>query len=107
METILNFLVDNYLWFLIISLILIFGLIGYIVDTHEKKTPKLHFGEEDDLNMETLVTDETKSLKELIEETETIEEVSEITPVNVVEPEPTIEPINNTEENIQNELPKE
>lgn len=110
METILNFLVDNYLWFLIISLILIFGLIGYIVDTHEKKTPKLHFGDEEDLNMETLVTDETKSLKELLEETETIEEVPEITPVNpvnAVEPEPAIEPINNTEENIQNELPKE
>ena len=37
MQTFIDFLADNYLWFLIISLILIFALIGYLVDTSEKK----------------------------------------------------------------------
>lgn len=37
MQTFIDFLADNYLWFLIISLILIFALIGYLVDTNEKK----------------------------------------------------------------------
>ncbi len=32
MNVILNFFVNNYLWFLIICLILIFALIGYFVD---------------------------------------------------------------------------
>ena len=67
MEIILNFFVENYLWFLIISLILIFGLIGYIVDAYEKRTPKLHFGDNDDINEESPIN-EDKSLKELLEE---------------------------------------
>ncbi len=33
MSVILNFFVNNYIWFLIISLILIFALIGYFTDT--------------------------------------------------------------------------
>jgi len=37
MDTFIDFLVNNYLWMLIISLILIFALIGYLVDS---STPK-------------------------------------------------------------------
>lgn len=37
MQAFIDFLVNNYLWFLIITLILIFALIGYLVDTNEKK----------------------------------------------------------------------
>ncbi len=42
MQTFIDFLVNNYLWFLIISLVLVFALIGYLVDTSEapKKTRK-------------------------------------------------------------------
>lgn len=36
MNALIDFLVNNYLWFIIISLILIFALIGYLVDTSEK-----------------------------------------------------------------------
>lgn len=36
MQTFIDFLVNNYFWFLIISLILVFALIGYLVDTSEK-----------------------------------------------------------------------
>ena len=38
MQTFIDFLVNNYFWFLIISLILVFALIGYLVDTSEKPT---------------------------------------------------------------------
>lgn len=37
MQVFVDFLVNNYLWFLVISLILVFALIGYLVDTNEKK----------------------------------------------------------------------
>ncbi len=37
MQAFIDFLVNNYLWFIIISFILIFALIGYLVDTNEKK----------------------------------------------------------------------
>lgn len=35
MGSIISFLSNNYIWFLIISLILIFALIGYLVDTKQ------------------------------------------------------------------------
>ena len=106
METVLNFLVENYLWFLIISLILIFGLIGYIVDSHEKKAPKLHF-EEDNEDVTNLNVQEDKSLKELLAENNTennsinlegeTEELSSIVMDNIIE----------NPENNKNELPNE
>lgn len=78
MEAILNFLVDNYLWFLIISLILVFALIGYIVDSREKKTPTLHFKENEDVVLETDNLPKDKSLNEMLksgnENVESLEE---------------------------------
>ena len=38
MDVLVDFLLNNYIWFLIISLILIFALIGYLVDS---TTPKI------------------------------------------------------------------
>ncbi|MCM1052407.1 MAG: hypothetical protein NC483_00295 [Ruminococcus sp.] len=38
MEVLINFLLDNYLWFLVISLILVFALIGYLVDIASNKS---------------------------------------------------------------------
>lgn len=61
MQTIIDFLVNNYLWFLIISLILIFALIGYLVDTSER-AKKEDFLENDSLeepNKEPLKVTET------------------------------------------------
>lgn len=37
MDIIIDFLLDNYIWFLIISLILVFALIGYLVDITTNK----------------------------------------------------------------------
>ncbi len=38
MQAFIDFLVNNYLWFIIVSIVLIFALIGYLVDTSEKPT---------------------------------------------------------------------
>lgn len=48
METIISFLADNYIWFLIITLILVFALIGYLVDTKqdERFTKKIMLDKE-------------------------------------------------------------
>ena len=42
MNTLIDFLLNNYIWFLVISLILIFALIGYLVDatTNKEKDKK-------------------------------------------------------------------
>lgn len=40
MDTVIEFLLNNYLWFLVISLILIFALIGYLVDSMNKEAKK-------------------------------------------------------------------
>lgn len=37
MDFVIDFLVGNYMWFLVITIILIFALIGYIVDSREHK----------------------------------------------------------------------
>lgn len=37
MELFIDFLVGNYMWFLVITIILVFSLIGYIVDSKEQK----------------------------------------------------------------------
>lgn len=48
MSTILDFLVNNYIWFLVITLILLFALIGYLVDTKkdERFTKKIEIDKE-------------------------------------------------------------
>lgn len=50
MQSFVDFLVNNYLWFLVISLVLVFALIGYLVDTNESKNDKLN--ENQDINIE-------------------------------------------------------
>ncbi len=40
MEKLINFITSNYLWFLISSLIVIFALIGYLVDMTNHQRPK-------------------------------------------------------------------
>lgn len=37
MDFIIDFLVANYMWFLVITIILLFALVGYIVDSKEQK----------------------------------------------------------------------
>lgn len=59
MQTFIDFLVNNYLWFLVISLILIFALIGYLVDTTTKqKKPHLEKNEQANLAQNSEVNEQ-------------------------------------------------
>lgn len=40
MDTLITFLLNNYIWFLVISLILVFALIGYLVDANTNNQDK-------------------------------------------------------------------
>ena len=44
MNTFINFLIDHYIWFLVITIVLLFSLIGYLVESSklpkEEKPPK-------------------------------------------------------------------
>ena len=65
MEGFTSFLANNYIWFLIISLILLFALIGYLVDVKEIKSGKKDKKPEDDLKIIDFSTvDQSKSLSD-------------------------------------------
>ena len=64
-----NFLANNYVWFLIISLILIFALIGYLVDSKEIKSGKKIKKQKEELKVVDFSTiDQSKSLSQSIKE---------------------------------------
>ena len=71
MQTIIDFLVNNYLWFIIIALILVFALIGYLVDTNEKSSNK-NDSESDLLKSPVLES----SLNEPIKVTENVDSIN-------------------------------
>ena len=68
MEEIIEFVANNYAWFLTITIVLIFALIGYIYDA-KKNSADLVKKQEDELNeeiMDNLVSLEGKSLAETV-----------------------------------------
>ena len=72
MDAFTNFLANNYVWFLIISLILIFALIGYLVDAKEIKTGKREKKKKEELKVVDFSTvDQSKSLNDSIKEDST------------------------------------
>ena len=69
MDAFTNFLANNYVWFLIISLILIFALIGYLVDSKEIKSGKKIKKQNEELKVVDFSTiDQSKSLNQSIKE---------------------------------------
>lgn len=68
MEKIVDFIGDNYAWFLTITIILLFALIGYIVDTKRNKNDLLKKTENEieELNLEQIKVQEGKSLSEAV-----------------------------------------
>jgi MFS superfamily sulfate permease-like transporter len=69
MDAFTNFLANNYVWFLIISLILIFALIGYLVDTKEIKNGKRPRKKKEEIKVVDFSTiDQSKSLNQSIKE---------------------------------------
>ena len=97
MEGFTNFLVNNYIWFLIVALILIFALIGYLVDTKEDKlvASKKDEPKEDEvvlISNEPVVQEPVQN-EVLIEEDNPVEKI-------------TIEEVAATEDKIETEIPK-
>lgn len=68
MEKIVDFIGNNYAWFLTITIILLFALIGYIVDTKRNKNDLLKKTENeiDEINLENITVQEGKSLNEIV-----------------------------------------
>lgn len=72
MDTIISFLADNYIWFLVITLILVFALIGYLVDTKQDErftkeieldrelTRKVEVAEAANISLNDMVEDTSK-----------------------------------------------
>lgn len=76
MGSIITFLSNNYIWFLVITLILVFALIGYLVDTKkdERFTKKIDLKKDFskrleaatamNLSMNDMITDNNKIISE-------------------------------------------
>lgn len=72
MDAFTNFLANNYVWFLIVSLILIFALIGYLVDIKEMKNGKRQRKKKEEIKVVDFSTvDQSKSLNESIRDDNT------------------------------------
>ena len=65
MQAVIDFLVNNYFWFLILSLIFIFAFIGYLID--QKKSENEVVNEEMNSDMPRITSNvENKSLNNMI-----------------------------------------
>lgn len=74
METIMAFITENYIWFLIITIILIFALIGYLVDTKKDErfskgvaldseiTQRMEVAKTVNISMNDMVADQNKRM---------------------------------------------
>ena len=72
MDAFTNFLANNYVWFLIVSLILVFALIGYLVDVKEMKNGKRQRKKKEEIKVVDFSTvDQSKSLNESIRDDNT------------------------------------
>ncbi len=92
MQTFIDFLVNNYFWFLIISLILIFALIGYLVDTSERPNKKEEIAKQEKAE-ETLMIQEITNMVEPTMNNNNIEIENSNIPIPTVETKTTDENI--------------
>ena len=63
MQAFIDFLVNNYLWFIIVSVVLIFALIGYLVDTSEEPNRVSKMEDENPIiegNQESIIESDVK-----------------------------------------------
>ena len=74
MEKIIEFISNNYAWFLTITIILLFALIGYIYDSKRSKNDLLKKTEEeiDEESIENIVIENDKSLSDMISKSKNI-----------------------------------
>lgn len=74
MENIIEFISDNYSWFLTITIILLFALIGYIADSKRNKNDLLKKTENEieEINLENIKINEEKSLNDVVSKSKNI-----------------------------------
>ncbi len=74
MEKIIDFIGNNYSWFLTITIILLFALIGYIYDSKRNKNDLLKKAENEieEISLENIVVPEGKSLNEHVNKSKNI-----------------------------------
>ena len=117
MEGFTSFLANNYIWFLVISLILLFALIGYLVDVKEMKNGKRRKQKEELKIVDFSNVAQGKSLNESIKEekselnldeyakkmetNETLEVKDSVESVNEITPQQQEDVIKPTIENVQ------
>ena len=74
MEKIIEFIANNYVWFLTITILLLFALIGYIYDTKKNDKDLLKKSEEelDEESLEKIKIPEDKSLSDMVSKSKNI-----------------------------------
>ncbi len=74
MEKIIEFIGNNYAWFLTITIILLFALIGYIHDSKRNKKDLMKLSEEaiEEESLENIKVEETKSLADMVNKSKNI-----------------------------------
>ncbi len=68
MEKLIEFVGNNYAWFLTVTIILLFALIGYIYDTRKTKNDLLKKSEDEmnEMDLENIMVPEGKSLSDMV-----------------------------------------
>lgn len=80
MESIVSFLADNYIWFLVITLILVFALIGYLVDIKQDERFTKEITLDSELTRKVEVAEAANiSLNDMVEDTSKKEQITENT----------------------------
>lgn len=96
MQAFIDFLVNNYTWFIIIALILIFALIGYLVDTSEK-TPKANLENTREENNQINQSDGVLNMDTGVNESKELPKDVIVMPKKVETPSPIVNQINQEE----------
>lgn len=100
MENIIEFIGNNYAWFLTITIILLFALIGYIADSKRNKNDLLKKTEIEieEIDIENIKSQEGKSLNDVVSTSKNINPDTksvELTDVEILNEEPQVENTNN------------
>jgi len=99
MENIIEFIGNNYAWFLTATIILLFALIGYIVDSKRNKNDLLKKTEIEieEIDMENIKSQEGKSLNDVVTTSKNINPETQSVELTDVE-------ILNDEEKVENNI---
>ncbi len=68
MDNLIEFISNNYAWFLTITILLLFALVGYIYDTKRSKNDLIAKNEEEmnEMDLENITVPEGKSLSDMV-----------------------------------------